>query len=125
MTMKKPDEHSEDAALDALLDAARTAPPEVPDALMARVLADADRVQPSPAARAAPSSGLWSRISDLVGGWRGMGGLVAATCAGVWIGWSPPDALPDAGALILGYEAADILSNTAELTSFGWDVEEG
>lgn len=123
--MKEPDKTSEEMALDALFDAARKTEPKVPDALMAQVVADAARVQPRPAARALPPPSLWTRFSDLMGGWQGMGGLVAATCAGIWIGWSPPSALPDAGALILGYDGTEPLSSTAELTSFGWDVEEG
>lgn len=121
--MKKQDKHAE-VSVDAMLAAAKAAPPAVPDALMARVLADADALQPRPAAPAV-APGLWIRLSDAFGGWQGMGGLVAATCAGIWIGWSPPTALPDAGALILGYESAEVLSTDAEWTSFGWDVDGG
>ncbi len=120
--MKEPDRADDGPMIDALLAAAREARPEVPEALMARVLADAENAQPR---RAPPALPIWARIADLVGGWQGMGGLVAATCAGIWIGWSPPALLPDAGALLLGYDGAGALNSTAELTSFGWDVEGG
>lgn len=123
MTMKKQDKDVR--STDVLLAAARSQPPAVPDALMARVLADADALQPSHPVPDRPSGGLWTRISDLFGGWQGLGGLVAATCAGVWIGWNPPLVLPDAGALILGYNDVGVMSTTAELTSFGWDVDGG
>lgn len=121
--MKKQDNDAETEALEALLDAARAHPPEVPEALMARVLADADGLQPNGDARQVARPSVRERLADLLGGWQGMGGLVAAACAGVWIGWSPPDALPDAGALILGYESAEVMGTTAELTSFGWDLD--
>ena len=68
-----------DAALDAWLQDAGT--PQVPDALMARVLTDGLAMQPGPGgvAAAAPRRG-W--LAGLLGGWQSVGGLVAATCAG-------------------------------------------
>lgn len=123
--MMKRTEKTESAALDALLAKAADAPAKVPDALIARVLADAERVQPAPSKPAHKKVHFGQRLSEIFGGWQGLGGMVAATCAGVWIGLSPPDAMPDAGALLLGYETADITTTTAELTSFGWDAEEG
>ncbi|WP_299830760.1 hypothetical protein [uncultured Roseobacter sp.] len=121
--MKKQDNDAETEALDAWFDAARAHPPEVPQALMARVLADADVLQPTQDRHDVVRLGLRAWVADLLGGWQGMGGLVAAATAGVWIGWSPPETLPDAGALILGYESAEVMSTTAELTSFGWDLD--
>ncbi|MGC3939455.1 hypothetical protein ACOTTU_16745 [Roseobacter sp. EG26] len=111
--------------VDRLLKAARDGEPDLPSGLMARVLADADAIQSQPARPPMPARPLWARLSEALGGWQGMGGLVAATCAGVWIGFSPPASVPDAGALILGYEAGVEESSTAELTSFGWDLDEG
>lgn len=122
--MKKPDKDA-GPGVDAMLAAARAQPLAVPDALMARVLADAARLQPKQGAQTRHRPGIWLRISALFGGWQGIGGLVAATCAGVWIGWNPPAALPDAGALILGYDSAAAMGTQAELTSYGWDVDGG
>ncbi|MBW4708463.1 hypothetical protein KX928_11780 [Roseobacter sp. YSTF-M11] len=112
-------------ATDRMLEAARRTPPDVPARLMARVLEDADALQPAIAPAMAPHPALWRRIAAGIGGWQGVGGLVAATCAGIWIGVSPPAAIPDAGAYLLGYEMGATASSTAELTSFGWDLDEG
>ncbi|WP_299739354.1 hypothetical protein [uncultured Roseobacter sp.] len=120
--MMKQHDNKETVEVDALLKAARDPVPDVPDGLMARVLADAAALQPTQMGVMREKPGLWMRWTDLLGGWQGMGGLVAATCAGVWIGLNPPAALPDAGVLLLGYETADITTTTAELTSFGWDL---
>jgi len=82
-------------ALDACFKAARAAPLEPSDALLARVLADAEAVQSDmqhPCAHAPRARG--SRLLQAVralGGWPAMGGLAAATVAGIWIGFSPPE----------------------------------
>jgi hypothetical protein len=76
-----------------LLAAARDA--GVPsEALMARVLADAASVQTELQALApAPGrSGLGGWLSS-IGGWRGAGGLVAATITGLMIGAYAPDSI--------------------------------
>lgn len=67
----------------------------VTDDFMARVLADAEALQPVAVAVAPPvrSRSLLRAIFDTIGGWQGTGGLVAATMASVWIGFSGADAL--------------------------------
>ncbi len=54
-------------------------------------------------------TGWMPQIRSLLGGWSGMGGLVAATAAGVWIGMAPPSAVLD---------AADLFSSGALETEF-------
>lgn len=92
--------------LDALLRAARQAPAELPEVLESRILRDAARVQAgwrSPAAvvgrprqeRSGRREGLWSRLHGALGGWPALGGLAAASVAGLWIGLAPPSGLPD------------------------------
>lgn len=107
-----------DAALEALFDQARSAPPEVPEGLMQRVIADA-------AAQQSPAS-VWSRLIDTLGGLPGLGGLATATFVGIWLGVAPPAQLPDLAGQILGIETytADDL-DAGDLTGFGWDIEEG
>jgi hypothetical protein len=99
---------------------------KVPEGLMARVLADAQAMTPKPPRAVVRSvrAPVW-RMSFL-GGWRGLGGLVAATCAGFWIGIAPPSAWPDAGALLLGVETSTTpYSDDSEaLSVYGWDIEE-
>lgn len=86
--------------LEAMLQAARAEP--VPEALMARVVADAARVQAgfaAPARKAVRSAmpparpGLLRRLVQAAGGATACAGLATATLAGLWIGLSQPDAL--------------------------------
>lgn len=96
--------------------AALKATPARPDAaLMARILADADREQPGRRAAPAAPAALAARLSAgarlaaimrALGGWPAMAGLAAATLAGVWIGVSPPEGLAEAARLVLS-EAGD------------------
>ena len=110
------------AALDKLLEnAARTR--DVPPALARRVLEDAAVLQPR-----RRRSSIFARgrsILASLGGWPAVGGLVAATCAGFWIGISPPVFLPDAGALVLGASEDVSYEVVAGDAGFGWVLEEG
>ena len=108
------------AALEVLFDAARAEAPQVPEALMARVLADAAAQQP------AARGSAWRRLLAAFGGMPALGGLVAATCVGFWLGVAPPAGLPDLAGEILGEDAAldDTLGSPA-LSGFGWDIGEG
>ena len=99
------------AELEDFLAAARAAPPQVPEALMARVMADA---------------GLIRGWFAALGGLPGLGGLITATCVGFWLGLAPPDGLPDLAAGLLGStaELEQLLGAPGE-TGFGWDIGEG
>lgn len=118
-----PTEIEEMDKLDKLLEEAAHAPVDLPPGLAARVLQDASAM--SPTARQRPKLSLVSRISSALGGWPALGGLAAATCAGFWIGFSPPAGMPDAGAFLLGEEEVTLDDSLAELSGFGWDMEEG
>ena len=81
------------------------------DALMARILADAERIRAagaSAALSAAPRPGRpdrpgWAMAAiRAIGGWPALAGLAAATLAGVWIGAAPPDGLAGAAQFVLG-----------------------
>ncbi|MGB3245256.1 MAG: hypothetical protein WBB25_12020 [Sulfitobacter sp.] len=111
--MNDAQKNHDDAALEAFFDAARADPPMVPQALMARVLADAQAAQ--------PIVGGWRTWLRALGGAPGLGGLVTATCVGVWIGLAPPQQLPDLGGLVLGMDTAV----DADTYALGWDIEEG
>lgn len=116
-------------ALDALFQEAASAPDAKPDeAFMARVLADAFEQQPMPTVKVVAPS-LWEHVTSMFGGWQGMGGLVAATCAGFWIGVSPPEGLPTQFNTLLNLETSvsqlDSENEYSALIGFGWDVEEG
>ena len=84
-----------DDILEGLFEQARATPPQAPDALMARVLADAQAVQPT-----APSS-RWRDWLAVFGG------------------------LPDLGAAVFGAQSAsDDGFESIAMTGFGWDIEE-
>ena len=110
-----------DAELETFFEAARAAPPAVPDALMAAVLADAGAVQ------AAPKNSGWGAWLANLGGLPGLGGLVTATCVGFWLGVAPPEVMPDLAGFVLGTEAVleDGLASEPGLDGFGWDLDEG
>jgi hypothetical protein len=114
-------------ALDALfVEAVNDASTQPSESFMARVVTDALARQSMP--QIVPPS-LWAQITAMVGGWQGMGGLVAATCAGFWIGINPPEGLPTQLETFLGSETSvSLLEDGIEDTGifgFGWDMEEG
>lgn len=110
MKMTQPDEFD----LEAALARARRAPPSVPPALEARILADALAHQPRGA--------LWARLLGALGGPAALGGLVSATVAGFWLGLAPPatalDPLEWIGASLVQVE-------DMQLADFGWDSDDG
>ncbi len=96
-----------DAALEALFSGAQADAPG--DALMARVLADAQAVQEDqvrPVAAPVPRAGWLARFADALGGWGAVGGVTAAGLMGLSIGLYSPTAVTDlVGAETLGLEA--------------------
>jgi hypothetical protein len=113
------EEKMNDGGLEELFEAARREPPAVTEALMQRVLADAASVQP------APTLSGWRGWLRLLGGAPGLGGLIAAGVVGVWLGVSPPQAVPDLAGLLLGAESTLYDDGEAgPLTGFGWDLGE-
>jgi len=128
MAEKGDDRHD----LGAMFAAARQRPVDVPDDLMARVLADAEAVQPvSPglAVVAPPPSRLGARLGRwvaLVGGWRTVSGLVPAGVARFLLGFGlSPVFLPEGLDSLTGAAAASYLSELS--ADFGLDIaaEEG
>ena len=72
--------------------AARKAGAKPSEALMARVLVDAEAAQAGFHETAAPPmrTGRMPQLFRVLGGWPAMAGLLAATVAGIWIGVNPP-----------------------------------
>jgi len=99
MTIEPTRQDTPDVMLDALFAAARAAPAPVPDALTARVLADAAAempraARPAAAVRVVPAPGWLAALTGLLGGRSAVAGLAAAGLAGVWIGFAQPVPLP-------------------------------
>lgn len=116
-------------ALDHLLKDAASDEAHQPNTdFMARVLEDALSVQPMPHLSDQPVS-WWQQLGGVIGGWQGMGGLVAATCAGFWIGVNPLGELPSQIDAFIGLETSLVQNDDSvdsnALIGFGWDVEEG
>lgn len=79
----------DDAALDALFDAAKADAPAPSDAFLARLNADAEaaRPVPAPAMPRYPEPTVFERLK----GWFAVSGLSGAAALGVWIGFAMPD----------------------------------
>jgi hypothetical protein len=91
--------------LNHLLAAARQDQGHMPDALTERILADANSVQAEWHAQPGTASSrqhnrFWPQIRSVLGGWPGLGGMVAACSVGLWIGISPPGFAPDPVGLV-------------------------
>lgn len=102
MTMTDHDRNAQDGAVDALFAAARAAPHRPSDDFLARLVAAAEAAQPAPVpppARSAPPRRAWLAA---IGGWPALGGLVATTVAGFWIGIAPPAGLSALTATVTG-----------------------
>jgi len=104
-------EHDSLDPLAAHFEALKAQAPEPDAALMARIMADADREQAvhvAPLAR--PShSGLLAGLVNALGGWPAMAGLATAAVAGVWIGAVPPDGLAAAAQQVLGNDSTALM----------------
>jgi len=104
-----------DDGLDVFFEAARSEAPPLPGGLAARMLGDAYEVQAGRAAM--PPAGRRRRgavpaLLAAIGGWPAMGGLAAATAAGVWIGISPPAAVTEAVADQVAWLGGDYAADT-------------
>ncbi len=96
--MAMTDWNAREHTLDDLFAAARRAAPEPSPGFLARVIADAEAVQEAAEAvpvrrSAAPSGGLMAALRGMFGGWGALGGMLTATVAGIWIGFSGADQL--------------------------------
>ena len=95
--------------LDQLLQEAAK-PVQVSDALMARILADAQRVQPVPRPFGqAKARGFWGSLSDMFGGTGVLAGLATVACAGIYLGAVQPPALSTVTLALSGSSAVDQL----------------
>lgn len=116
----------QDEGLDKLLAMAAKTPPSASAGLMARVLADAEAMQPRPlgtavlTAHRAAAPGLLSRLADLLGGTPGLAGVLGAAVLGFVLGYLNPAALSALGtALSAETEALELFPATDFLTTEG------
>lgn len=116
----------DDALLDSMLQVARAAPPQPSEALLARVMADAEAVlatrAAAPAVPAVRRGGGWlGRMAEALGGWGAVGGLVTASGAGLWLGLSGVAGVPGGAlqwpAALIGGVAMDVMPDTYTVLS--------
>lgn len=113
-------ETEQDKLLDDIFGAARDAAPDMPPALMDRILQDAERMQQAPAPVAAPKAPRgWRRLVQEFGGWPSLTGLAAATLAGVWIGYSGTVQDYVWPGSDTGYDVVDLLPSFTQLIAEG------
>lgn len=97
---------TDDEMLEAAFAQARTPDMMPSEAVLNRIMMDADTVlaqaAPAPERPARAKQGLGAMILDAIGGWPTFSGLAAATVAGLWIGVSAPAALTDLSTGIWG-----------------------
>ncbi|MDR7124884.1 dihydroorotate dehydrogenase [Pseudotabrizicola sp. 4114] len=119
--MKTQSDMTPEAELDALLTQARADPPLPDDAFMARVLADAQALQPRPQLRPARPArrGFWARLAATLGGAIAVAGLGTAAMAGLVIGYVQPEPMVSfAGSIGFGVsESLDLLPGFDALLS--------
>ena len=111
-----------DAWVDALLNDVASAPvPKPSQDLMARVLADATAKLPPPGGRAEVAS-LWHEFVAGIGGWFGVGGVLAAGFTGLVIGLGAID--PSDVDTLFSFGFFENYDSQSGLSAFGWDLEE-
>lgn len=110
---------SQDKDLEHLFAQARSAAPEPSADFLARVLSDAEAMQPAPAGIMRSQDraklgfrSLFSSLSEAIGGWPAMAGLASAAVTGIFIGISPPQGLIDPIGIAFG--DTSILSESLE-----------
>ncbi|MEO0402864.1 MAG: hypothetical protein AAF214_10855 [Pseudomonadota bacterium] len=113
------------AVMDQMLDDLAHAPvPDVPDAVMARVMEDAMAMLPPPGGVVAPVAVPWWRdMLQAIGGWTAVGGLVAAAATGFVVGVGGLDTV--SGDAIWSLGTGTYYDGSGALDAFGWDFEEG
>ncbi len=82
----------DDFFVDALLDVAKRQDIEVPSALMAAILADADGLQTQPVKMAPPMARApwWRGVVDQLGGWQAVSAFATCAAFGMYIGYASP-----------------------------------
>ncbi len=109
----------DDMELDDLFAQARAQRDDLPDGLAVRIQTDAEAVRLQRLnARTPVGPRPWVRFLEQIGGWQGFGGLIAASAAGVWIGFSAPAFLPDPASLVTSQDTSYLIADLGFDTSF-------
>lgn len=99
----------QDDDLDALFTAAAAEPALPSDALVARILADANALQPRPAAAPVPRPSWFATLADWFGGGMSLAGMSAAALTGLYLGIAQPVPLNGLTEFVTGSATLDSL----------------
>jgi hypothetical protein len=104
---------SDETELNKMFDLTRRTPPEPSPDFMARILSDADAMQPASlgvltetATKRGIFRDMFSGLGEAIGGWPAFAGLATAAVTGVWIGISPPQLLIEPFGTVLGTDSS-------------------
>ncbi len=97
--------------LDHLFAQARQTRPALPEDLAVRIETDAEAVRLQRLSTETKPARNGVFVLDIIGGWRGLGGLVAASATGVWIGFSAPAFLPDPASYLLSQDTTYLMAD--------------
>ena len=104
---------SDETELNKMFDLAKRTPPEPSPDFMARILSDAEAMQPvalgvltETAAKRGIFRDMLSALGEAIGGWPAFAGLATAAVTGVWIGISPPQLLIEPFDTVLGTDSS-------------------
>lgn len=111
----------QDKELENLFSQARTGRDAFPDDLAVRIETDAEAVRLERLAKTSRSK--WRLRLGAIGGWQGLGGLVAASAAGVWIGFTAPTFLPDPAEYFVSQEATYLIADLSLDDTYLEDAE--
>ena len=105
-----------DDELERFFEAGRAAAPAPSEALLERVLAEAQAQQAPRAqtpARPAAARGAWAGLLAALGGWPAVTALAAVAVAGIWLGYASPGELDGLTAALWpgqgGYDVVDMI----------------
>lgn len=115
-----------------LFEAAKNAPPEPSSDFMARVLDDAQVMQPADLGvmhtempKQNAFKDFFMGLSDAIGGWPAFAGLATAAVTGLWIGVSPPAGLIEPFGTVLGSDTSALSDALEYGEGFDFTLFEG
>lgn len=108
--------------LETLFAQARENRPALPDDLVVRIETDAEAMRLRRSAPKERRQRRWLGL-DRFGSWQALGGLVAASAAGVWIGIAAPGFLPDPATYIFPQDTTFLVADLSLDTGFLEDTE--
>ena len=123
---------SDETELNKMFDLSKRTPPEPSPDFMARILSDAEAMQPAAlgvltetTAKRGIFRDMLSALGEAIGGWPAFAGLATAAVTGVWIGISPPQLLIEPFGTVLGMDTSALSEALEYGDGFDFTLFEG